>query len=72
MDDNDEKELISKNKKYILLNPIVLINDRANIDTIKFISNNLYKKEIKILNEITNKPEKVLLSFKNILNITRK
>jgi len=72
MDDNDEKELISKNKKYILLNPIVLINDRANIDTIKFISNNLYKKEIKILKEIANKPEKVLLSFKNILNITRK
>jgi hypothetical protein len=72
LDVKDEQELISQNKKYILLNPIVLLNDRANIDTIKYISNNLYKKEIKVLNEFPNKPEKVLLSFKNILNITRK
>ena len=72
LDVKDEQELMSQNKKYILLSPIVLLNDRANIETIKYISNNLYKKEIKVLNEFPNKPEKILLSFKNILNITRK
>jgi hypothetical protein len=71
LNEQDEHYFMKNNKKYILFNPVVIYNDRANIDSIKMISNMLYKKEIKVLENIVNKPEKILLAFRNILNITK-
>jgi hypothetical protein len=69
LNEQDEHIFMKNNKKYILFNPVVIYNDRANLNTIKMISNMLYKKEIKVLENMKNKPEKILLAFRNILNI---
>jgi hypothetical protein len=64
----DEYEIIEKYKKYIQVNPLIIINDRANIETLKYISRQLYTREIKILLDMENKPTKTILCFRNILN----
>jgi hypothetical protein len=71
LNEQDEHSFMKNNKKYLLFNPVVIYNERANINTIKMISNVLYKKEIKVLENIVNKPEKILMAFRNILNITK-
>jgi hypothetical protein len=72
LDQSDEMDIITKNKKIIKLSHLTHINYFANIYTLKYISTILYNQEKKILSEMVQKPKKILLSIEGILALSKK
>lgn len=65
----DEEKFVKDNGKLILLHPLTIRNNQANIETLHDISRELYTKEKPLFERMEHKPEKYLLCLKNILEL---
>lgn len=69
LDQEDEMGIIQSNKKLIKLSNLVYHNYFSNMNTLKTLSNLLYKKEKKIFLSMNQIPKKLLITIDNILSL---
>lgn len=63
------KQCFIKNKALLDVDPLVIINHNANMNTLKMISHTLYPLDISQLRKMEIPPEKTIMAMTNILNM---
>lgn len=63
------KQCFMKNKALLEIDPIVIINHNANINTLKMISYNLYPLDIAEMRNMELPPEKTITMMNNVLDV---
>ena len=65
----NEQTFVKNNGKLIILHPLTIKNNQANVYTLNDISRELYSQEKPLFERMEHKPEKYLLCLKNILEL---
>jgi hypothetical protein len=63
------RQCFLKNKAILEIDPLVIINHNANMNTLKIISEELYPIDIAKLSQMEIQPEKTLTVMNNVLNL---